>query len=144
MPLRKCILNLHIQLLNILDMLHKGFENVYHLRGGILKYLEAVPEVDSLWRGECFVFDQRAAVGNGVSEGHYEFCRSCRHPISIEEKLDNMFEDGVSCLHCHESLSSRKKDSARERNLQMRIAEERNLKHLGFEVTKGVRSVGNS
>lgn len=125
-------------------MLHKGFENVYHLKGGILKYLETVPEADSLWTGECFVFDQRAAVGNGVTEGNYEFCRSCRHPITIEDKMEVTFEDGVSCVHCHESLSSKKRDSARERNLQMRIAEERNLKHLGFEVTRSKLLVGNT
>lgn len=121
----------------ITDMLHKGFESVYHLKGGILKYLEVIPEAESLWSGECFVFDQRAAVSNGVSEGHYEFCRTCRAPISIENKNDNLkFEDGVSCLHCYDLTTEKKKGSARERNLQVRLASERKLKHLGYSKGK--------
>ena len=115
-------------------MLSKGFENVYHLKGGILKYLEVVPETESLWSGECFVFDQRAAVCNGVIEGHYEFCRACRAPLSQQDKNNDLsFEEGVSCLHCHDLTSEKKKESARERNLQVRLADERNLKHLGYE-----------
>lgn len=77
-------------------MMEKGFENVYHLKGGILKYLEVVPESESLWSGECYVFDQRAAVFNGVTEGQHEFCRSCRKPITNEDRRDIKFEEGVS------------------------------------------------
>jgi UPF0176 protein len=117
-------------------MLHKGFENIYHLKGGILKYLETTPESESLWSGECFVFDQRAAVGSGVAEGHYEFCGSCRHPITAEERNNPAFEEGVSCVNCNDTLSSSKRASARERNLQMRLAGERNLKHLGYQAKK--------
>jgi UPF0176 protein len=114
-------------------MLDKGFENVYHLKGGILKYLEVVPDAESLWSGECFVFDQRAAVSNGVLEGQYEFCRSCRHPITAEGKLSSEFEEGVTCQHCVHLITEKKKESARERNLQMQIAKERKYKHLGYD-----------
>jgi UPF0176 protein len=117
-------------------MLHKGFDEVYHLKGGILKYLEVVPEKESLWAGECFVFDQRAAVGAGVVEGQYEFCHACRHPLKIEEKLHSNYEDGVSCQYCYDVISDKKRQSARERNLQMRLAEERQLKHLGYLKSK--------
>ena len=117
----------------VVDMLCKGFENVYHLKGGILKYLEVVPDTESLWSGECFVFDQRAAVCTGVMEGHYEFCRACRAPLTQQDKQnDPHYEDGVSCLHCYDLTSEKKKGSARERNLQVRLADERNLKHLGY------------
>lgn len=117
-------------------MLHKGFENVYHLKGGILKYLENTPESESLWTGECFVFDQRAAVSSGVAEGQYEFCRSCRHPLTANERDNEAFEEGVCCLNCYDTLSSSKKASARERNLQIRLAGEKNSKHLGYQVKK--------
>ena len=117
-------------------MLHKGFENIYHLKGGILKYLETVPESESLWSGECFVFDQRAAVCNGVTEGNYEFCRSCRHPLSVQDKLHVGFEEGVSCLYCNDTLTDRKRESARERKLQIHLANERSSKHLGYQVPK--------
>jgi UPF0176 protein len=117
-------------------MLNKGFEEVYHLKGGILKYLEVVPEKESLWAGECFVFDQRAAVGAGVIEGQYEFCHACRHPLKIEDKLHSKYEDGVSCQYCHDVISDKKRQSARERNLQMRLADERQLKHLGYLKSK--------
>jgi UPF0176 protein len=112
-------------------MLDKGFENVYHLKGGILKYLEKIPESESLWSGECFVFDQRAAVSTGLIEGNYELCRSCRTPITNDDKKNIKYEDGVTCIYCYDTLSEKKKLSARERNYQIKLADEKNLKHLG-------------
>jgi UPF0176 protein len=85
-------------------MLSQGFEAVYHLQGGILKYLETVPSEQSLWRGECFVFDQRVAVveGVGVSDGSYEMCRACGHPISQADQDSTQYEAGISCPHCYD------------------------------------------
>lgn len=82
-------------------LMSQGFEEVYHLEGGILKYLEQVPPQDSLWRGECFVFDQRVAVAPGVVDGSHEMCRACGHPISETDKASEHYEAGVSCPYCH-------------------------------------------
>jgi UPF0176 protein len=121
-------------------MLEKGFETVYHLKGGILKYLETVPSEKSMWEGQCYVFDQRISVGNGLQEGDFSLCRSCRHPLSNEERLSDKFEDGVCCPYCHDTLPEKKKEAARERNLQMKLAEERHTKHLGFNPASVVKS----
>ncbi len=108
-----------------------GFENVYHLKGGILKYLEEVPKQDSLWEGDCFVFDQRVSVGHGLEVGDYVLCPSCRHPVSAAERLHNTYEEGVSCPHCHAALSEEKRAAARERQKQIKLAEARGEKHIG-------------
>lgn len=84
-------------------LLEQGFEAVYHLKGGILKYLEEVPADESLWDGECFVFDERVAVGHGLEPGHYEMCVACGHPISESDKATDAYEPGVSCPYCVES-----------------------------------------
>lgn len=81
-------------------MLAQGFERVYHLKGGILKYLEEVPTDESLWEGECFVFDQRVAVQHGLAAGTYAMCRACGHPISAEDKASAHYEDGITCPYC--------------------------------------------
>jgi UPF0176 protein len=81
-------------------MLSQGFEQVYHLEGGILKYLEEVPADESLWQGECFVFDQRVAVTQGVKDGSYEMCYACGHPISADEKASPQYQAGISCPYC--------------------------------------------
>lgn len=81
-------------------LLSQGFEQVYHLQGGILKYLEQVPPEESLWRGECFVFDQRVTVTEGIEDGSYEMCRACGHPISPEEQQSPQYQAGVSCPYC--------------------------------------------
>jgi UPF0176 protein len=112
-------------------MLEQGFENVYHLQGGILKYLEKIPAEQSLWEGECFVFDQRVAVGHGLSLGRHEQCRACRHPLSPEDKASPKFEDGVSCPRCHDSLTEEKRASARERQRQVQLALQRGEQHIG-------------
>lgn len=84
-------------------LLSQGFKQVYHLEGGILKYLEEVPSEESLWRGECFVFDQRVAVTQGVKDGSYEMCYACGHPISPDEKASPHYQEGISCPYCSES-----------------------------------------
>ncbi|MBI3440503.1 MAG: rhodanese-related sulfurtransferase [Proteobacteria bacterium] len=110
-----------------------GFEQVYHLKGGILKYLEEMPEEKSLWRGECFVFDQRVSVKHGLKLGSYELCPSCRHPIHAEDKKGAKYIEGVACLHCHDTLSEEKKSAAAERHRQIKLAEARGKKHLGAQ-----------
>jgi UPF0176 protein len=97
-------------------MLAQGFEEVYHLKGGILKYLEEVPPDDSLWQGECFVFDQRVAVQHGLEAGTHEMCRSCGHPISEADKASPDYEDGIACPYCVDQLTQakRKRQEARQ------------------------------
>lgn len=108
-----------------------GFENVYHLKGGILKYLEDIAPQDSLWQGDCFVFDQRVSVGHGLAPGAYVLCPSCRHPVSPQDRLHNTYEEGVSCPHCHATLTAEKRAAARERQKQIKLAEARGERHLG-------------
>jgi len=119
-------------------MLEQGFEEVYHLQGGILKYLEAVPAEKSLWEGECFVFDQRVAVKHGLEIGMYDQCHACRHPVSAEDKASEQYVEGVSCPHCFDQLSEQKRASAAERQKQVELASKRGTAHIG-EVQKKVR-----
>ena len=112
-------------------LLAEGFEEVYHLKGGILKYLEVVPEYQSLWRGECFVFDQRVSVKHGLRVGEYELCYGCRQPLSLADKSSPHYEAGVSCCHCHGTLTAGKRAGARERHRQVFLARAKNLRHLG-------------
>ncbi|MEG4488692.1 oxygen-dependent tRNA uridine(34) hydroxylase TrhO [Microcoleus sp. D2_18a_B4] len=109
----------------------QGFEEVYHLEGGILKYLETVPEAESRWEGECFVFDERVSVGHDLKPGNYELCRGCRHPISQEDKASELFVLGVSCPHCHDSKTETKKQALSERQRQIELAKRRNQVHIG-------------
>jgi UPF0176 protein len=108
-----------------------GFEEVYHLKGGILKYLETVPKDKSLWQGECFVFDQRVAVKHGLETGSYTLCPSCRHPVSAADKESKKYIEGVACPHCHDQLSEDRKSRSAERHKQMKLAEKRGEKHIG-------------
>lgn len=117
-------------------MLSRGFKEVYHLKGGILKYLETVPQEDSLWKGECFVFDQRVAVGHGLEEGDYDQCHGCRHPLNPEEILSEKYEEGVSCPKCYDTLDGRRRQRAVSRHQQIKLAATRNQQHLGAEMTK--------
>jgi len=112
-------------------MLEHGFEDVYHLQGGILKYLELVPPEKSLWEGECFVFDERVSVGHGLTPGPHELCRACREPLPPGAKASDMFELGVSCPRCHDHTSEVQKNSARERQKQWEIAKARHTNHIG-------------
>jgi UPF0176 protein len=103
-------------------MLAQGFQEVYHLKGGILKYLEEVPEQESLWQGECFVFDQRVAVREGVAVGTHDMCLSCGHPISEADKTSPDYQQGISCPYCFDSLTEEKraKQEARQRQIELR------------------------
>ncbi len=107
-----------------------GFDEVYHLKGGILKYLEQVPEEKSLWEGECFVFDERVAVGHGLAEGDYRLCYGCMNPISPDERESSKFEEGVSCSNCFDSLSDYDRDRFRERQKQINLAKSRGESHF--------------
>ncbi|NMM09842.1 MAG: rhodanese-related sulfurtransferase [Polaromonas sp.] len=115
-----------------------GFDEVYHLEGGILKYLETVPVELSRWQGECFVFDERVAVGHGLSAGHYTLCRSCRDPLSDQDRASPLFELGVSCAHCHAATSEQQKQGYRERQRQVELADARQQAHIG--VSQGAHS----
>lgn len=114
-------------------MLGQGFDEVYHLKGGILKYLEEVPEEQTLWRGDCFVFDNRVTVRHDLSEGEYDQCHACRIPISVEDRQSPHYVLGISCPHCWDSLSEKTRNSARERQKQIELAKARNQPHpLGY------------
>ncbi len=106
-------------------MLAQGFQEVYHLKGGILKYLEEVPPEKSLWSGECFVFDERVAVSHGLEPGNHEMCPGCGHPISEEEKAAPGYEAGISCPHCFDSLTAEKKARLMEKKHQLELAKKR-------------------
>ncbi len=108
-----------------------GFDEVFHLKGGILKYLEVVPEEESLWEGECFVFDDRVSLVHGLEEGEYSLCYGCQDPVSPKDRESEFYEAGVSCPSCHNTLSEQKKINLREREKQFRLAQERGQYHLG-------------
>lgn len=100
-------------------MLAKGFEEVYHLKGGILKYLECIPAEESKWKGECFVFDRRVAVGHGLEEGAHKLCFGCRMPLDPEDLKSSDYEVGVSCPHCKPSLTQERAEVLRHRHQQV-------------------------
>ena len=108
-----------------------GFGEVYHLRGGILKYLEEVPVEESLWQGECFVFDERVTVNHNLESGEYDQCHACRMPISQADKKSNAYVAGVSCPHCIDRTTNADRRRFRERQRQIRLAKERGEDHLG-------------
>lgn len=107
-------------------MLNEGFEEVYHLQGGILKYLEEVPAEQSLWQGDCFVFDNRVTVRHDLTEGEYELCHACRQPVSAAERASEHYSPGISCPHCWDTLSEKTRAKARERQKQIELARRRN------------------
>lgn len=111
----------------------QGFDEVYHLQGGVLKYLEEVQESESLWRGECFVFDDRVAVNHSLEKGQYDQCHACRYPITEEDKLKPQYQQGVSCHRCYDRLTEEQKSRFAEREKQIRLAEARGEAHLGTE-----------
>lgn len=117
-------------------MLSQGFENVYHLEGGILKYLENIPEKESLWEGECFVFDQRVAVKHGLNVGEYDQCYACRHPLSPEEVKSEQYTAGISCPYCYDKLTEKKLASLTERQKQVILAKKRGESHIGQPNTR--------
>ena len=114
----------------------QGFDEVYHLHGGILKYLEEVPESESLWQGECFVFDERVAVNHQLLKGQYDQCHACRYPITDADKLSVKYQHQISCPHCFDALDEAKKARLHEREKQVKLAAERGESHIGGDVHK--------
>lgn len=112
-------------------MMDQGFEAVYHLQGGILKYLELVPEAESLWQGECFVFDQRVAVKHNLEVGEFDQCYACRHPLSPAELTCAQYTPGISCPYCYNTISEEKRASLTERQKQVILAKQRGEAHIG-------------
>ena len=117
----------------------QGFDEVYHLRGGILKYLEEVPEAESMWHGECFVFDNRVSVNHALEKGSYDQCHACRRPITEQDKLSDKYQPGISCPACHDSHSDEDRARYREREKQVRLARERGELHIGADAARQAR-----
>jgi UPF0176 protein len=121
----------------------RGFNNVFHLKGGILKYLEEIPEEDSLWHGECFVFDQRVSVKHGLQVGDYDMCHACRMPISSDDMANENYVVGVSCPHCFDTQDERQRQRFEERQKQIELAKKRNEVHIGadLDAAKSIKQV---
>ncbi len=109
----------------------EGLDEVYHLKGGILKYLEDIPEDESLWRGECFVFDERVSVKHGLEVGEHSLCRACRMPLSEADKARDTYVEGVSCHHCHSTRTDEQRARYAERHRQSKLARQRGEAHVG-------------
>ncbi|EEB79162.1 rhodanese-like domain protein [marine gamma proteobacterium HTCC2148] len=112
-------------------MLQEGFDEVYHLQGGILKYLEEVPQERSTWEGECFVFDNRVAVNHQLEKGQYDQCYGCRMPITEEEKQSDKYQKGICCPHCYDKLTPDQIARFSERQKQIELANARGENHVG-------------
>ncbi|MFC3751605.1 rhodanese-related sulfurtransferase [Aquamicrobium ahrensii] len=108
-----------------------GFDEVFHLKGGILKYLEEVPARESLWEGECFVFDERVSVTHGLEEGEAELCRACRRPLTPAERASSKFVAGISCDYCHDSRTDEDRVRYAERQRQIELTAKRGRRHIG-------------
>ena len=113
----------------------RGYEDVYHLQGGILKYLETVPAEDSLWEGECFVFDERVTVNHDLAPGSYEMCFACKRPLSQEELAHKDYHIGVSCQYCIDDVSPAQKAAFEERQRQVELARKRGDQHIGKKMS---------
>ncbi|MGN6767971.1 MAG: oxygen-dependent tRNA uridine(34) hydroxylase TrhO [Rhizobiaceae bacterium] len=110
----------------------RGLRDVFHLKGGILKYLEEMPKADSMWRGECFVFDERVSVGHGLGEGEAELCRACRRPLTQADRRSPYYRVGISCAYCHGERSEEDRVRYAERHRQVGLAGKRGAKpHIG-------------
>ncbi|HSN52538.1 MAG TPA: rhodanese-related sulfurtransferase [Woeseiaceae bacterium] len=112
-------------------MLELGFEEVYHLQGGILRYLQEMPDADNRWQGECFVFDTRVAVDKDLAEGGYVQCHACRRPLSTEDVESKDYREGVSCPHCVDEIDADRATRLEERRRQVALAAQRGEKHIG-------------
>ncbi|MGR6874385.1 oxygen-dependent tRNA uridine(34) hydroxylase TrhO [Pseudomonas sp. HK3] len=121
-------------------MKEQGFEEVYHLKGGILKYLEDVPEDNTLWDGECFVFDERVTVNHKLEKGEYDQCHACRLPITEDEKLDSRYQKGVSCPHCFDKITDEQRARFAEREKQVELAKQRGEAHIGSDVKDAIKA----
>ena len=108
-------------------MISQGFKDVNQLKGGILKYLEEMPKNNSIWNGECFVFDSRVSVQNELKDGTYELCYACRFPVSIKEKKSKFYKKGLSCPNCYDKISLKKKKALIERNNQISISKRKGI-----------------
>ena len=117
----------------------QGFDEVYHLEGGILKYLEEVPQQDTLWEGDCFVFDNRVAVNHDLEKSEYDQCYACRLPITQADKQSSQFESGVSCPKCYGKHSEEQLVRFREREKQVNLARQRDEEHLGLDARKAIK-----
>ena len=111
----------------------QGFDEVYHLEGGILKYLEEVPQEDSMWEGECFVFDNRVTVNHQLEKGSYDQCHACRLPLTAEQMQSDQYQAGISCPSCYDSQSEVQRQRFEERQKQMKLAQLRGDAHLGAD-----------
>ncbi|WP_417583240.1 rhodanese-related sulfurtransferase [Pelagibacterium sp.] len=120
-------------------MLAQGFEEVFHLKGGILNYLEHVPEDNSLWDGECFVFDERVSVSHGLKIGDAQLCRACRQPLTPYDRQRDTFIEGVQCHHCAGEEYAAKRAAAAERQRQIELAAARGETHIGQDVNKAAQ-----
>ncbi len=116
----------------------QGFDEVYHLKGGILKYLEEVPSEDTLWEGECFVFDNRVAVNHDLEKGQYDQCYACRYPITEADKQSPHYEKGVSCHHCFDQTTAEQRAHFAEREKQMQLAKARGESHIGMSAADAI------
>lgn len=120
-------------------MKEQGFEEVYHLEGGILKYLEEVPEQDTMWQGECFVFDNRVAVDHALEKGSYDQCHACRMPITEQEMQSEHYQKGVSCHHCYDKVTDEQRARFAERQRQMELSKQRGEEHIGTDATETLK-----
>lgn len=109
----------------------QGFKEVYHLQGGVLKYLEEVDKADSMWNGECFVFDERVAVKHNLEQGQYDQCHACRYPITDADKQHQHYEKGVACPRCFGTRSTEQLNRYKERQHQIELAKARGEEHIG-------------
>ena len=117
----------------------QGFDQVYQLHGGILKYLEEVPKDKSHWRGECFVFDERVTVDHNLHRGNYDQCHACRMPITTQDKNSEYYVPGISCPHCFERTSEEQRQRFAERQKQVELAKQRGESHIGSEASNIIR-----
>lgn len=114
----------------------QGFDQVYHLQGGILKYLETMPERDTRWEGQCFVFDERVSVGHGLAQGEYVLCRACRLPLSLQDRQSPLYQEGISCAHCHGTHTPEQMTRFAERQKQVELARARRRRHVGARLQR--------
>lgn len=119
-------------------MKQQGFEEVYHLEGGILKYLENVPQEDSLWEGECFVFDNRVTVNHQLEKGSYDQCHACRMPITALDQESEMYQGGISCPHCYDEHNEEQRSRYAERERQVQLAKARGESHIGESMAQTI------
>ncbi|MDD5578944.1 MAG: rhodanese-related sulfurtransferase [Methylobacter sp.] len=114
----------------------QGFNEVFHLKGGILKYLEEVPEQETLWEGECFVFDERVTVNLQLEKGNYDQCHACRMPITAADKASDKYQQGCACPHCYDRVTPEQKARFMQRQKQIELAEKRGIAHIGSDAAK--------